>query len=469
MKMKKYILSALVLATSLVACTGDYTDWAEPQHNDQPATVAFGDGSISEVALVDYNNVAEGQELVKVCDIKAPTASDETYAPVYEITLGDQTFPLTVDGCISADAFKTFLETHYGKAPETRDVQATVTMWLNNGTTTVKTATSGVFHVKGLLVAPEIYPHFYVIGAPSAWDPTCTSLPFSHSDKSVFDDPEFTVMFPVADGDTWFAFADDKTVETADWSQVFAAREGNGKNLVGEKGSLCRRCELSPEAGDGSFMVSVNGDAKFLKVTVNVLDGWYLIEKVNFVDYIYLPGNAQGWNPGTAPALKHVGDGIYKGFAKMDGDFKFTQERAWAAEYNNGSFSTCSDCFSLGDKNGGNISFIGEVGVYYFEVNVATGDLKATRVESIGLIGDFNGWGSDFEMTWNDAELCYEATNPGVTASGWKFRMNHDWAVNFGGELTDLQPDGSNIAVAGDVVKFYPCRTTSNNIYATVE
>ena len=467
--MKKYILSALVLATSLVACTGDYTDWAEPQHNDQPATVAFGDGSISEVALVDYNNVAEGQETVKVCDIKAPTASDAAYAPIYELTLGDTTFPLAADGTINAADFKKFLESHYGKAPETRDVQATVTMWLNNGTTTVKTATSGVFHVKGLLVAPEIYPHFYVIGAPSAWDPTCTTLPFTHSDTNVYDDPVFTVMFPVENGDTWFAFADDKTVSTNDWSNVFAAREGNGKNLVGEKGSLCRRCELDPEAGDGSFMVSVNDDAKFIKVTVNVLDGWYLIEKVNFVDYIYLPGNAQGWNPGTAAALKHQGDGVYTGFAVMDGDFKFTQERAWAAEYNNGSFSTCSADFSLGAQDGGNISFTGARGLYYFTVNVATGDLTAVRVEKMGLIGGFNEWNADDEMTWNDADLCFEKTGATVTDAGWKFRMNGDWAVNLGGDLNDLQPDGSNIAVAGSTIKLYPCRTTSNNIYCTVE
>lgn len=469
--MKKYILSALVLATSLVACTDDYQDWANPQAVEQPAIATFDEGSVSSVDLIDFANIPDNQTTVKVCNITAPSSSDMSYNQVsYRLVDGmHEYYDLSNDGYMSVADLKTYIETWYGKAPVVRDIPFQVEKWISNGTTSIKVGGLGIV-VNAKLTAPEIYPHFYVIGAPSAWDPTCTTLPFKHSDVNVYDDPIFTVMFPVENGDTWFAFVDDKTVEAVnDWSLVFAAREGNGKNLIGEKGSLCRRNELDAEAGDGSFMVSVNNDAKFIKVTVNLLDGWYLIEKINFVDYIYLPGNAQGWNPGTASALKHEGNGLYTGFAYMDGDFKFTQERAWAAEYNNGSFSTCSDDFSLGDGQGGNISFTGTPGVYYFEVNVATGDLKATRVEKIGMIGDFNGWGADFEMTWNADELCYEAQNPGITAAGWKFRMNGDWAVNYGGALDNLTKDGSNIDAVGTTVKFYPTRSTKDNIYCTVE
>lgn len=469
--MIKKIICGFALIASMVACTEDYTDWAAPQHNDQPNTVAFNDGKITETAVIDYANLEDGQTQVQVCQITAPTASDNAYAPSYSINIGGADYDLSAEGLMSADDLKLLIETTYGKAPEVRDIPATVSMWLSNGTQAIKTATSGEFKVHAKLEAPEIYPHLYLIGAPSEWDPTCTKMPFTRNESvSVYDDPVFTVMFPVADGDTWFAFADDKTVQTNEWSNVFGTREGNGKNFVGEKGHFARRCELDAECGDGSFMVSVNGDAKFIKMTVNVLEGTYLIEKVNFVDYIYLPGNAQGWNPGTAAALQHVGDGVYKGFAVMDGEFKFTQERAWAAEYNNGSFKTCSPEFSLGAMDGGNISFTGSRGLYYFTVDVVNGDLSAVRVDKMGLIGDFNGWGSDDEMTWNDAELCFEKTGATVTKSGWKFRMNGDWAVNFGGDdLNNLQPDGANIAVVGSTIKFYPCRTTSNNIYCTIQ
>lgn len=41
----------------------------------------------------------------------------------------------------------------------------------------------------------------------------------------------------------------------------------------------------------------------------------------------------------------------------------------------------------------------------------------------MGIIGQFNGWSSDAVMTWNAEEYCFEATNVGVTADGWKFRV----------------------------------------------
>lgn len=85
----------------------------------------------------------------------------------------------------------------------------------------------------------------------------------------------------------------------------------------------------------------------------------------------------------------------------------------------------------------------------------------------MGLIGDFNGW-TDEVMTWNAEEYCYEA-NVGVTAAGWKFRVNGGWDINLGGSLNNLTAGGDNITVAGNTVKLYPTRKTNDNIYCTVE
>ena len=468
--MFKKIFSAIALAATLTACTGDYKDWDAPHVTPQADAVAFGNGSISEVGLIDFANIADGQQTVKVCNIVAPTASDEAYAPEYKITLDGTDYALAADGSMSVPELISHVESNFGKAPYERELSAVVSMWLNNGKTTIKTVSSGAFAVKAKLNAPTLYPHLYLIGAPSQWDPTCTSMPFKHNDAvSVYDDPVFTITFDFPEGDTWFAFADDHTVETGDRSQVFGALEGNGNNKVGEVGFFTRRADLSD---DGSFMIHVEGDAKFVNMTVNVLEGTYLIEKVNFAEYIYLPGNAQGWNPETAAALKGDGAGKYTGFAVMDGDFKFTQQRAWAAEYNNGSFFTCSDCFDLGDQGGGDIAFTGTPGLYFFEVDVVAGDLKATRIDNMNLVGDFNGWNAADDaqqMTWNAAELCFEKTGCGVTAAGWKFTANNDWGINLGGTVDNLVANGDNLDAVGSTIKLYPCRTTSNNIYCTVE
>ena len=62
----------------------------------------------------------------------------------------------------------------------------------------------------------------------------------------------------------------------------------NERKLKAETGYFTRRTDLSD---DGSFMISVNGDAKYMKITLNVMDGTYLIEKISFADFIYEIGN----------------------------------------------------------------------------------------------------------------------------------------------------------------------------------
>ena len=64
-----------------------------------------------------------------------------------------------------------------------------------------------------------------------------------------------------------------------------------------------------------------------------------------------------------------------------------------------------------------------------------------------GIIGDFNGWGSDAEMTFDPETLTYTIEQTFESAGGWKFRFNGDWGYNLGGDLDALAHDGSNISV----------------------
>lgn len=483
--MLKKILFGFAAMLSLAACTGDYTDWAEPQHNDQPATVAFGNGSVAEVSTIDLATIADGQELVKVCNITAPTASVEGYAPEYTITLGDQTFPLTANGEMAVADLNDYVVKTFGQRPVERAIPATVSMWVNNGTTAVKTATSAVFNVKATPEAPVIYEHFYLIGGidGAEWNPTCTAMPFTHSDKDVYEDPVFTIMAPVAEGENWFAFADDLTVSTNDWSNVFAAKEGNGLNLVGETGNLCRRNELTADAGDGSFKVVVDGDAKFIKITVNLLERTYLIEKINFDPVLYYVGTANGWtndanNKGQSLILTDVTSGTYSGYlyCKQE-DYGNTFRLFTAAQL--GQWGTCTgasefDSFD-GMQAGGsdnNIEATAGDGVYLVELSLVKRSIKATKINNMNLVGDFNGWNQADDaqqMTWDAANYCFVKENAGVTANGWKFTANNEWGINLGGTVNDLVANGDNLGVAGTTIKLYPCHVGTDKIYCTVE
>lgn len=211
--MTKKILSMIALVASVVACTDDYKDWGVPQVVPQPSQVSFADGSITPVSTIDFNSVTA--ERVQVCAITAPTASEEGYSPSYTIALGGETFDIAADGTMAASDLQNYVVTNFGRRPVERAVDATVSMWLSNGATTVKTATSGVFQVKAIPEAPQISQNYYLVGGTQDWAESAKNKTqkFQHSGKDVYEDPIFTIVIDAAEGDTWFAIGDDAACE----------------------------------------------------------------------------------------------------------------------------------------------------------------------------------------------------------------------------------------------------------------
>lgn len=68
-----------------------------------------------------------------------------------------------------------------------------------------------------------------------------------------------------------------------------------------------------------------------------------------------------------------------------------------------------------------------------------------------GVIGSAtpNGWDSDTDMKFVGSKGIYTwKLTVNLTVGELKFRMNDDWIINIGGELSSLQQDGANIAIA---------------------
>lgn len=431
--MVKKLIYGIAMVAGLASCNGDYDDWASPQQNAaneaaekfeltvQPSVqrIDFAAENPETIALFS-TNLAEGVASAEEFNVSFSTEGKE---PV-EFVVG-------TDGAMALKDIQSVIETLFGKAPieRTVDVKVSAMVAVNTADGIVKVSrTCDPFKLSAILDAPEIYPHMYLIGAPSEWNPTCTTLPFTHDDsKSVYDDPIFTITIPIADGDTWFAFADDKTVETGEWSNVFGAREGNGKNLIGETGYFTRRTDLSD---DGSFMISVNGDAKYMKITLNVMDGTYLIEKISFADFIYEIGNNTGWS-GVNP-LSNNGEGLYTGYCWMDGEYKFKPNADdWVGDWEMVD-DLGGNSFTLSDQ--GNSNFPSLNGFYEMKVDLATNTAQMTEVKSITCVGNHNGWtvnDAAQHMTYNQAEGCWELTTD--LKDGFKFAMNDDWSVSWGG------------------------------------
>ena len=569
--MIKKILSLIAFVASVAACTDDYKDWASPQAVPQPAQVAFGDGSVSTVGVIDFNSVTA--ELVKVCNITAPTATNDTYKPFYTITLGgEDAYEIALDGTMSAADLQNFVVNKFGRRPVERDIDATVNMWLTNGGTTVKTATSGVFQIKVIPQAPQISENYYIVGGPNDWAGSAASkqLKFTHSGKDVYEDPVFTVVFNAPDGDCWFAIGDDEACDAIannnDWSKLFGTKKGNGN--TDPEGVLDRRYNLSD---DGSFCVPAGN--KLIKVTINMMDYTYKIEGLNIADSYYLIGGPGNWDNsknqkfshsdksvfddpvftyvfpstggemwfafGDEEAIDAVGDNVWnklfgtKGDSKdlsgsfdrrynLDGDHSFCVDGSAKfyrfqvnmmtmtyeitplnfAEYfyeigNESGWSTSHPLFGAnsdgkyqgyywlngefkfkpnadnwdddleyvdGTTTGGTLTDGGGpncpdpgAGFYQIDLDVAAMSYSLTKVETISIIGTVNGsWDTDTDLTYNAETGAWEVT-AALKAGAMKFRMNHDWAISWGGANGDpkaydnlTQNNGKDLDLAED-------------------
>lgn len=459
---------------SMVSCTEDYTDWGNPQSNPQEEAVSFGDGSVTPVDVINLANVKT--EKVKVASIVAPTSSDAAYTPNYKINIDGQSFDIDADGNMATAELTSYIVDKWGKRPTERDIDATLDAWVSNGSTAVKMATSATFQVKAIPEAPVIEDGYYLVGdmfnveavgdaaAVDGWNTVSAKQAFKHSDKDVYDDPVFTITFETTKDNQYWKIIPKKNVDAGNF---WAA------GVVGPK----------VDGDDSMTGLLTNGDAKAgkiakagkYKLTINMMDYSYTLEEVNYDPFIYFIGSTDGWKSNDQKlALVDDAKGVYTGYVYLAdpnaAGFEFKFQRAqgnWDTAIGAGTFVSFGGA-AIGVDNG-NIGVNAGEGVYYMDVNLSEGTITATKVETMGMIGGFNNWDGDAKMTWNAEEYCFEATNAGVTADGWKFRVNGDWAINLGGSLNNLTAGGDNITVAGNTIKLYPTRKTNDNIYCTVE
>ena len=457
--MKKNIFYALALATTMVACTDDYTDWAAPQENG-PEDAKSVSVSVSAASAIDF-----ATSTVENVTIFSPTFTAEDGATAtYKVTLSPEDNSASAvlnsaDGTVPAEELKNAVISFYGKAPTPRILNAVVDAYVDVKGQTIK-VTAPAVAVNVTLDAPFISTGYYLIGDMNGWNGD-NMFAFKHSGANVYDDPVFTLVFTTeADGQYWKIIPQSNVDAGNVWNEGI---EGVvGVEVDGDTSLEGLLTTTAPQAGKIE-------KAGMYKMTLNMMDYTYKLEELNFEEYIYVPGNHQGWSPATAPRLYGANfDGYYSGFSCLDGGFKFTKGPDWAfGEYNWGSFTNHPEGFT--GEGGGDITCTVK-DFYFIEANVAEGTLKATPT-TWGIIGDAtaNGWDSDQDMTWNAEKHCWCATIT-LTDGTIKFRANDGWDINFGGNPDNLSAGGDNIPVTAGTydIDLYLERTTSENIYCTM-
>ena len=433
--MIKKILLGMTLLMSMVACTDDYTDWATPQTNPQEDAVAFGNGSVTPVDVINLADVTEDK--VQVASIVAPTSSNAAYAPIVKINLGDKTFDIDNEGKMATADLATYISEKYGKRPTERDIDATLDAWVSNGSTTVKLATSETFQVKAIPEAPFIDAAYYLVGDLTEWK-LDTKLKFAHSDADVYEDPVFTLMFTTTKDDQCWKIIPQGNVDAGNiWAVENAPKgvvgiEQDGDNAM--SGKLLTTNSEGKKAGAGKI-----AKAGMYQMTINMMDYTYSIKQI--APEYYLVGKLQGWSDKleNKTCLMYAETPMVQSYTtqwKDDANLKIwlgSDFGVWANAYgakDNGDNSV------EGKIAGSGAIVCPEPGAFYtFKADFSTMTYKWTKLENqnpkafenVSLIGVGGKWndGDDIDMTQVTPHNWFiEKTLP---VGGFKIRGNHDW------------------------------------------
>jgi hypothetical protein len=232
-----------------------------------------------------------------------------------------------------------------------------------------------------------------------------------------------------------------------DWTNKYAVANGNVPATGGDFGY---------NGGNSTYNTNFPGPATsgLYTITVDFQQGTFKVTSVQQYGLLYVPGDYQGWAPGTAPALGSAkNDGNYDGYINIPAggtyQFKFTGEADWnGATYGDTAANGQSGVLSLG---GGNNLQVPGGGYYEISANTTAKTWSATAITSWSLIGSFaaSNWSTDINMTYNSGINAWVGSITTAAGDQFKFRANHAWTVNLGDAgapvVGSLSYNGNNI------------------------
>lgn len=179
----------------------------------------------------------------------------------------------------------------------------------------------------------------------------------------------------------------------------------------------------------------------------------------SFDEFVYAIGDDSSWS--TVHKLRSALDendmfnGEYRGFGFLNTEFKFrSHEDSWDAP----DWGFLED--GKLEAQAGNIA-VPAPGFYMIEMSLVDLSYKITAVNSISIVGSgAGGWENDLDLTYDEASGAWKGT-VNLEDGEIKFRMNHDWTINWGGDVNGLTQDGANIEVTAG--------TYSVELYVTYE
>lgn len=464
-------LSALVLAAGMTACS----QYEEPNPqvpvtpeesilNVDGITVASSqylaaDEETGELATVDLDAYSKLGYPIQFADVTV----DENEFPAgyklyFKMWLADnenfanaQEVPCALNnGVITSTAadLQTVYENMFGRKSDEKEVWVRYAGYVDGeNVSNIRLNGSNFYYAtQEFILAPippdfVVEPAYYLLGTINDWS-VANALQMNHSDKDVYDDPVFTYVVDLNGGEWWWKVIPQSTYETGGWVDGDDAAFGVETNGDGAlSGKLVGRT-AEKDCGSGCL----NGVVGKYVLVINLEMMTYEFSPV--YDFLYTPGDANGWSQPASAKLYPTADGVnYESWLPLKGNFKFSTQADW----NGINYGAGAEAGTLSTDGGAGNLTVADEGYYCVRANLVsmTWEILYGPVQSWGLIGVNGAWGDsdDIVMTPDADGQVWKATVTFTSGTDFKFRANGAWDIQYGNggsNLDDLVCDGGS-------------------------
>ena len=178
---------------------------------------------------------------------------------------------------------------------------------------------------------------------------------------------------------------------------------------------------------------------------------------------LYVVGSYNGWSHDKNQYLFDFAgtDAVYQGIVDFGADhaaneFKITGG-AWGNDEHSmsGAHDPESKTIALVAGGGDNINVYQAKRYYHLTFDRALTLTADFSFDQLGVIGDFNGWGDDVVMSFNETKQRFYADVEFPADGGFKFRADAGWDVNWGVKDGVLVAGADNIPVTAGSYRVY--------------
>ena len=448
--MKKKILYSLAVLASvtLASCNGDYDDWAQPQHNPEEKAITIpGFTATPVVKDIDFANVTtDSVSTFTLSEAALPEGFTLENARLEIMPQGEdnaikKTVNSSIEGKSAVADLSEVIESYYGKRPIAHSFVTHVYLnAMKNGDAVLIDA--GEFKLAMTPKAPFIDSGYYMVGQMTDWK-LDTNLKFIHSEKDVYEDPVFTLVFTTKEDNQYWKIIPQGNVDTGNIWEV----ENNPKGVVGVEndgddamsGTLLTTTSKGEKAQAGKI-----AKAGTYEMTINMMDYTYTIKQL--ASEYYLVGKLQGWEaePIGKICLMYAESAVVQSYTTQwnsDANLKIWKGSDFGNWDNAFGTEVDGDQSVKGSLAGSNAIKCPEPGSFYtFKIDLSTKTYTWTKLENqnptayehVGLIGVGNDWENDVDMKEVTPHNWFIETT--IPEGNFKIRANHKWddSANWG-------------------------------------